>query len=54
MALFRNLGVNLRVFLCGVQEYVSAQTLDFIDLAKNHSFPNWKLSNTSPDFPDGH
>jgi len=30
-ALFRYLGVNLRVFLCGIQEYASAQTLDFLD-----------------------
>ena len=39
LALFRNLGVNLRVSLCDVPEYVSAQTLDFLNLATNHSFP---------------
>ncbi len=35
MALFRNLGVNLRDRLCGVPMYASAQSLDFLDLAKN-------------------
>ena len=39
MALFRNLGVNLRVSLCDVPENVSAQTLDFLKLAKNRSIP---------------
>jgi hypothetical protein len=43
MGLFRKLGVNLRVRLCGVQEYASALTLDFLDLAKNSSFRIWKL-----------
>ena len=33
MALFRNLGVKLRVPLCDVLTYVSAQTLVFLDLA---------------------
>jgi hypothetical protein len=44
MALFRNLGVNLRDRLCDVPMYVSAQSLDFLDLAKNYSFLNWKLT----------
>jgi hypothetical protein len=44
MALFRNLGVNLRDRLCGVPMYASAQSLDFLDLAKNCSFLNWKLT----------
>jgi hypothetical protein len=39
MALFRNLGVNLRNHLCDVHMYVSAQ---FLDLAKNCSFLKWK------------
>ena len=43
MAIFRNLGVNLRDRLCDVPTYVSAQSLDFLDLAKNYSFLNWKL-----------
>ncbi len=43
MALFRNLGVNLLDHLCDVPTYVSAQSLDFLDLAKNYSFLNWKL-----------
>ncbi len=38
MALFRNLCVNLRDSLCGVLEYASAQSLDFLDLAENCSF----------------
>ena len=41
-ALFRPGGVNLRVFLCGVPMYASAQTLDFLARAKNAYFPNWK------------
>jgi hypothetical protein len=53
MALFRNLCVNLRVSLCDVHKYVSAKTPDFLDLAENYLFPNWKLISTSPDFPDG-
>jgi len=43
MPLFRNLCVNLRVSLCDVLEYVSAQTLDFLDLTKNRLFPHRKL-----------
>jgi len=69
MALFRNLGVNLRDRLCGVRMYASAQSLELtrgihaprpcgqpdgcpiplscgivLDLAKNCSFLNWKLT----------
>jgi hypothetical protein len=44
MVLFRNLGVNLQDRLCGVPKYASAQSLDFLDLAKNSSFLNWKLT----------
>ncbi len=44
MALFRNLGVNLRDCLCDVPMYVSAQSLEFLDLAKKYSFLNWKLT----------
>ncbi len=44
MALFRNLGVNLQDCLCDVPMYVSAQSLDFLDLAKKYSFLNWKLT----------
>jgi hypothetical protein len=54
MALFRNLCVNLRDFLCGVPEYASAQSLDFLDLAENRSFLNWKRPLLHPEFPDGH
>jgi hypothetical protein len=42
MALFPNLGVNLRNYLCDVHMYVSAQFLDFLDLAKNCLFLKWK------------
>jgi len=44
MALFRNLGVKLRVSLCDVLSYVSAQPLVFLELAKNYPFLNWKPS----------
>jgi hypothetical protein len=44
MALFRNLGINLRDRLCDVRVYASAQSLDFLDLAQNCSFLNWKLT----------
>ena len=58
MALFRNLGVNLRDRLCDVPRYASAQSLDFLDLAKNCSFLNRKLtlvpSVMGSCFVDGH
>jgi hypothetical protein len=38
-ALSRNLGVNPHPCLCGVPLYASAQWFDFLDLAKNCSFP---------------
>ena len=44
MALFRNLGVNLRDRLCDVPRYASAQPLVFLDLEENCSFLNWKLT----------
>jgi len=34
--------------------YASAQPLDFLDLAKNASFLNWKLSRAKILFLDGH
>jgi len=43
MALSRNLHVDLRISLCDVLEYVSAQTCDFMNFAKNHLFPHRKL-----------
>jgi hypothetical protein len=52
-ALFRNLYVNLRPYLCGVPVYASAQDLDFLDLTKNSSLPNQKLVRVHPEFPDG-
>jgi len=54
MAFFRNLGVNLRDSLCDVLKYVSAQSLDFLDLAQKFSFLNWKLSGAQNPFVDGH
>jgi hypothetical protein len=43
MALFRNLFFNLRNFFYGVLDHASAQSLDFLDLAEDCSFLNWKL-----------
>jgi hypothetical protein len=54
MAFFRNLGVNLRVSLCDVPQYVSAQTLDFLNLAKNRSLPARKPPRDHTDLSDGH
>jgi len=54
MALFRNICVNLLVCLYSVYSYASAQSLDFLDLAKNCSFLNWKLSSVYNLFMDGH
>ena len=54
MALFRNLGVKLRVSLCDVLSYVSAQTLVFLDLAKNYSFLNWRPAVPTATLMDGH
>jgi hypothetical protein len=54
MALFRNFSVNLRDSLCGVLQYASAQSLDFLDLAKNFSFLIWKLLGAHKSFLDGH
>jgi hypothetical protein len=44
MALFRNLGVNLRIACATHQMHASAQSPDFLDFAKNASFLNWKLT----------
>ncbi len=49
-ALFHQLGVNLRICLCGVKYYASAQILVFLDLAKNCIFPNQKLTSCSVIF----
>jgi hypothetical protein len=37
------LSVNLRVCLCGVVNYASAQALDFLDLGQKSSFLDRKL-----------
>ena len=42
MAYFANLCVNLRDRLCDVASYVSAQSLDFLDIDEISSFLNWK------------
>ncbi len=34
MPLFHNIDVNLRYCLCDVLQYVSAQSIDFLDLVK--------------------
>jgi len=54
MALFRNLFVNRRDFWFGVRQYASAQSLDFLDLAENRSFLNWKQPVLHPESPDEH
>ena len=54
MALFRNLCVKLRGFLCDVLLYVSAQPLVFLDLAKNSSFMNWQPVVSNMELMDGH
>jgi hypothetical protein len=38
--------------LCGVLLYASAQSLDFLAMTKNSSFPNWKRVVLHPVFPD--
>ena len=42
MVFLPNLGVNRRVCLCDVASYVSAQTLDFLDLGQKPAFLDWK------------
>jgi len=54
MAFFRNLGVNRRDSLCDVLKHVSAQSLDFLDLAQKFSFLDWKLTSVHNLFVDGH
>jgi len=52
-ALSRPGGVNLRLCLCGVQSYTSAQSLDFLARTKNPRFPIRKRRVPHPEFPDG-
>ncbi len=54
MAFFRNFGVNRRIHLCGVQEYASAQFLDFLELAENCTFLDRKLTSALNETVDGH
>ena len=61
MALFYNFGVNhakdvtgLQNRLCGIQEYASAQFLDFLELAKNCTFLDRKLTSALNETVDGH
>jgi len=54
MVFLRNLGVNLRDSLCDVLQYVSAQSLDFLDLAQKLSFLDWKPASVQKLFVDGH
>ena len=42
MVFLPNLSVNRRVCLCDVASYVSAQTLDFLDLGQKSAFLDWK------------
>ena len=52
-ALFRDLGVNLRVSLCGVQEYASAQILISLTLHENPSFLHRELRRSHRSFRMG-
>jgi len=52
-ALFGNLGVDLRISLCGVQEYVSAQILDLLDLARKSLIFASGTAQFPPEFLDG-
>jgi hypothetical protein len=54
MAIFHNIIVNLRDYLCGVLTYVSAKSLDFLDLAKNISSMDWKPASARILFVDWH
>ena len=54
MALFRNLRVKLRGSLWDVLQYISAQPLVFLDLAKNCAFMNWKPIALTLELMDGH
>jgi hypothetical protein len=42
MVFLPNLSVNLRVCLCGVVNYASAQALYFPDLGQKSAFLDWK------------
>jgi hypothetical protein len=52
-ALFGNLGVDLRISLCGVQEYTSAQILDLLNLARKSLVFASGTAPSPPEFPDG-
>ena len=61
MALFSNsppasgqVSVNRRNCLCGVHEYASAQSLDFLELAENCTFLDRKLISALYETADGH
>jgi len=43
MIFWRNLGVHPRDSLCDVRKYLSAQSLDLLDLAQKFRFLDWKL-----------
>jgi len=40
--------------LCGVQQYTSAQFLDFLELAENCTFLDRKLTSAFKEAVDGH
>jgi hypothetical protein len=52
-ALFGNLGVRLRISLCGVHGYASAQILVFLDLARKPLVSASRTTLSPPEFPDG-
>ncbi len=52
-AIFGNLGVDLRISLCGVQEYASVQILDLLDLARKSLVFASGTAPSPPELPDG-
>jgi len=42
MVFLPNLGVNLQDRLCGVPQYASSQSFDFLGLGQKSSFLDWK------------
>ena len=52
-ALFCNLGVKLRISLCDVQGYVSAEILVFLDLAEKPLVSASRTALSPPEFLDG-
>jgi hypothetical protein len=52
-ALFGNFVVRLRIPLCGVLEYASAEIVVFLELAQNSLVSASRTKQFPPEFPDG-